>query len=80
MEWLAGPQGGGWYDAPMALVDQDNPRLGLKVAPGGGKENPGHLQEGDWQLGMSIDFLAAAYAGKPPYDRPMTKINTTSDE
>ncbi|HEV2652634.1 MAG TPA: TAXI family TRAP transporter solute-binding subunit [Rhizomicrobium sp.] len=81
MEWLAGPQGGGWYamaDGLSKLIDQDNPELGLRVVPGGGKENPGHLQEGDGQVGMSIDFLvAAAYAGKAPYDgAPMKKINT----
>ncbi|OKO91509.1 hypothetical protein AC629_02565 [Bradyrhizobium sp. NAS80.1] len=81
MKWLAGPQGGGWYamaEGLTALVNRDDPSLDLKVAAGGGKENPLHIQAGRGQIGMSIDFLvAAAYAGKAPYeDTPMTKINT----
>jgi TRAP transporter TAXI family solute receptor len=81
MKWLAGPQGGGWYamaEGLTALINRDDPSLSLNVAAGGGKENPRHIQAGDGQIGMSIDFLvAAAYAGKAPYDgAPMTKINT----
>jgi uncharacterized protein len=79
MKWLAGPQGGGWYamaEGLVALANRDDPSLALQVAPGGGKENPLHIQAGDGQIAMSIDFLvAAAYAGKTPYDFPMTKIN-----
>jgi TRAP transporter TAXI family solute receptor len=81
MTWLAGPAGGGWYamaEALAGLIDREHPGLGLKVAPGGGRDNPAHIQDGAGQIAMSIDFLvAAAYAGKSPYEgRPMTAINT----
>jgi uncharacterized protein len=81
MKWLAGPQGGGWYamaEGLTVLINREDPGLDLKVVAGGGKENPLHIQVGDGQIGMSIDFLvAAAYAGKAPYEvAPMRKINT----
>jgi uncharacterized protein len=81
MKWLAGPKGGGWYamaEGLRRLLAEENPGLALEILPGGGKDNPGRLQDGDGQLAMSIDFLAAAaYRGQEPYPaRPMTKLNT----
>jgi TRAP transporter TAXI family solute receptor len=81
MKWLAGPQGGGWYGMAEALADlirREAPGHDLQVVAGGGRENPISIQNGEGQIGMSVDFLvAAAYAGKAPYDQPpMTNVNT----
>ena len=65
MRWLAGPRGGGWYamvEGLAKLVDAEEPSLRLSVAPGGGRENPLHIERGEGELGMCIDFLVAAAA------------------
>jgi uncharacterized protein len=81
MKWLAGPQGGGWYMMARALaelIERQPSGLDLQVVAGGGRENPISIQNGDGQIGMSVDFLvAAAYGGKAPYDQlPMKNVNT----
>jgi TRAP transporter TAXI family solute receptor len=80
MEWYAGPQGGGWYTIAEGLVDlikAHHHDLDLRVTAGGGKENLAHIERGEAQFCMSIDFLVAAAArGHAPFDgQPMTRIN-----
>jgi TRAP-type uncharacterized transport system substrate-binding protein len=61
MEWYAGPQGGGWYTIAEGLVDlikAHHHDLDLRITAGGGKENLAHIERGEAQFCMSIDFLA----------------------
>ncbi len=75
IEWTAGQLGGGWYTivaGTSKLLEERVPGLTVKVVPGGGAANPSKVQNGQSQLGMSIDIFAkmardgsGTYAGKP---------------
>ena len=81
MKWLAGPVGGGWHDLAQGLagiVNEEMPGVDIVVIGGGGSDNPRMIQNGEGQIGMSVDFLiAAAFRGQSPYGPVrMTNINT----
>jgi len=75
IEWTAGQLGGGWYtivSGTSKLVEEKTPGMTVKAVPGGGAANPSKVQNGQSQLGMSIDIFAkmalegsGTYAGKP---------------
>lgn len=75
IEWTAGQLGGGWYtivSGASKLLEEKVPGLTVKAVPGGGAANPSKVQNGQSQLGMSIDIFAkmardgaGTYAGKP---------------
>jgi uncharacterized protein len=74
IEWTAGQLGGGWYTIVTGTSKLIEAKAGLsvKVVPGGGAANPSKVQNGQSQLGMSIDIFAkmardgtGTYAGKP---------------
>jgi TRAP transporter TAXI family solute receptor len=81
VEWTAGQIGGGWYtivSGGSKLLEEKNPGLIVKAVPGGGAANPTKVQNGQSQLGMSIDVFARAaldgvgfYEGKPKHDKLM---------
>lgn len=74
----AGPSGGGWFDLAVRLagaLQGQPPHVVLRVLPGGGLDNPRHVQEGRAQLAMTTDILAhAALRGEPPYPEPMSNV------
>lgn len=75
IEWTAGQLGGGWYTIVAGvskLLEEKVPGMTVKAVPGGGAANPSKVQNGQSQLGMSIDIFAkmalegaGTYAGKP---------------
>lgn len=81
VEWTAGQLGGGWYtivSGASKLLEEKNPGLTVKAVPGGGAANPTKVQNGQSQLGMSIDIFSKMaregtgfYEGKPKHDKLM---------
>lgn len=75
IEWTAGQLGGGWYTIVSGLsrvLEEKSPGMTIKTVPGGGAANPTKVQNGQSQLGMSIDIFAkmahdgtGTYEGKP---------------
>lgn len=74
IEWTAGQLGGGWYTIVTGVSKLVEQKTGLtvKAVPGGGAANPSKVQNGQSQLGMSIDIFAkmaldgtGTYTGKP---------------
>lgn len=75
IEWTAGQLGGGWYtivSGASKLLEEKVPGMTVKAVPGGGAANPSKVQNGQSQLGMSIDIFAkmaldgtGTYTGKP---------------
>lgn len=79
IEWRAGGLGGGWYtivSGASKLLEDKNPGLTVKAVPGAGAANPTSVQNGQAQLGMSIDIFAkmaregtAVYEGRPKHEK-----------
>ncbi|MBK1622613.1 TAXI family TRAP transporter solute-binding subunit [Afifella marina] len=73
LEWAAGSPGGSWFTIVTGLANivmEENPDIKIRVVPGGGRDNPTRIESGISQMGMGIDFLAAAaMKGEDPYDR-----------
>ncbi|MGI6852169.1 TAXI family TRAP transporter solute-binding subunit [Mesorhizobium sp. 1B3] len=71
LEWASGSPGGSWFTIVTGLsniVQEKNPDIKIRVVPGGGRDNPTFIDKGISQLGMGIDFLAAAASkGEDPY-------------
>jgi uncharacterized protein len=71
IEWTAGQLGGGWYTivtGTSKLIEAKAAGLTVKVVPGGGAANPTKVQNGQSQLGMSIDIFAKmAHDGSGTY-------------
>jgi uncharacterized protein len=71
LEWASGSPGGSWFTIVTGLaniVQEKNPDLKIRVVPGGGRDNPSLIENGISQIGMGIDFLAAAASkGEDPY-------------
>jgi TRAP transporter TAXI family solute receptor len=74
IEWTAGQLGGGWYTIVTGTSKMIEQKTGMtvKAVPGGGAANPTKVQNGQSQLGMSIDIFAkmaldgtGTYEGKP---------------
>lgn len=73
LEWASGSPGGSWFTIVTGLANivmEEHPDINIRIVPGGGRDNPTRVESGISQLGMGIDFLAAAAAaGEPPYDQ-----------
>ncbi|WP_395541444.1 TAXI family TRAP transporter solute-binding subunit [Neotabrizicola sp. sgz301269] len=74
LEWASGSPGGSWFTIVTGLsniIMEKNPDIAIRVVPGGGRDNPTMIDGGISQMGMGIDFLAAAAAkGEEPYTKP----------
>jgi len=70
MTWVAGGVGGGWYvqaGGLAQLINEKEPRITIKVVPGGGLVNPVRVATGKDELGWGITFVdKAAYHGTAP--------------
>lgn len=79
LEWTSGQLGGGWYTmaAGMAkIIEKDNPKLKLKIVPGGGTANPSKVEKGRSQLGLGLDTVSYLAAnGKDIYKRKHENIS-----
>jgi hypothetical protein len=68
--WVAGGMGGGWYTVAGGfanLVNEKEPRITIKVVPGGGLTNPIMLSQGDADIAWGVAWLdKAAFAGQAP--------------
>ena len=65
--WVAGGMGGGWYTVAggfARLVNEKEPRITIKVVPGGGVANPIALHQGDADIAWGVGYVdKAAYNG-----------------
>jgi TRAP transporter TAXI family solute receptor len=70
MTWVAGGVGGGWYvqaGGIASLITEKEPKLVVKVVPGGGVVNPVRISSGKDDLGWGITFVdKMAYKGTAP--------------
>ncbi len=70
LTWVAGGVGGGWYvqaGGIAALIAEKEPKLTLKVVPGGGLVNPVRVSSGKDDLGWGITFVdKMALSGMAP--------------
>lgn len=73
LEWASGSAGGSWFTIVTGLANivmEKNPDISIRVVPGGGRDNPTMIDGGISQMGMGIDFLAAAAdKGTEPYSK-----------
>jgi TRAP transporter TAXI family solute receptor len=79
--WVAGGMGGGWYTVAggfARLVNEKEPRITIKVIPGGGVANPIALNQGDADLAWGVGYVdKAAYNGTAPiYDKAYKNLNS----
>lgn len=79
LTWIAGGVGGGWYaqaGAVAALINEKEPKISIKVIPGGGVVNPVRVSLGEADLGWGITFVdKMAYLGSAPlYEKPNPKV------
>lgn len=77
--WVAGGMGGGWYTVAggfARLVNEKEPRITIKVIPGGGVANPIALHQGDADIAWGVGYVdKAAYNGIAPiYDKAYKNI------
>jgi TRAP transporter TAXI family solute receptor len=77
--WVAGGMGGGWYTVAggfARLVNEKDPRITIKVIPGGGVANPIALNQGDADIAWGVGYVdKAAYNGTAPiYDKAYKNI------
>lgn len=70
LTWVAGGVGGGWYTQAggiAQLINEKEPRIVIKVVPGGGVVNPVRVAAGQDDLGWGITFVdKMAYDGLAP--------------
>ena len=60
MTWVAGGVGGGWYvqaGGIARLISEKEPKLVIKVVPGGGMVNPVRVSNGMDDIGWGITFI-----------------------
>ena len=72
--WVAGGMGGGWYTVAggfARLVNEKEPKITIKVIPGGGVANPIALNNGDADIAWGVGYVdKAAFNGTAPiYDK-----------
>lgn len=77
--WVAGGMGGGWYTVAggfARLVNEKEPRITIKVIPGGGVANPIAVDQGDADIAWGVGYVdKAAYNGLAPiYEKPYKKL------
>lgn len=78
--WVAGGMGGGWYTMAggfARLINEKEPKITIKVIPGGGVANPPQLSNGDADFAWGVGYVdKAAYNGLAPiYDKAYKNIN-----
>ena len=65
--WIAGGMGGGWYTVAggfARLVQEKEPKITIKVIPGGGLGNPVSLDQGDAEFAWGVGYIdRAAFNG-----------------
>lgn len=70
LSWVAGGVGGGWYvqaGGIARMITEKEPRIIVKVVPGGGVVNPVRVSSGKDDLGWGITFVdKMAYDGVAP--------------
>lgn len=68
--WISGGMGGGWYTVAgglARLINEKDPRITIKVIPGGGVSNPLALSNGDADIAQGVGWVdKAAYKGEAP--------------
>ncbi len=74
LTWVAGGMGGGWYTVAggfARLVNEKEPKITIKVIPGGGVANPIALAQGTADIAWGVGYVdkAAVNGTKPIYDR-----------
>lgn len=79
LSWVAGGVGGGWYvqaGGIAGLITEKEPKLVVKVVPGGGVVNPVRISSGKDDLGWGITFVdKMAFAGIAPlYEKPNPNV------
>ncbi len=75
LTWVAGGVGGGWYvqaGGTSRMINEKEPKIVIKVVPGGGVVNPVRVAAGQDDLGWGITFVdKMAYEGLAPlYEKP----------
>jgi len=75
LTWVAGGVGGGWYvqaGGIARMITEKEPRIIVKVVPGGGVVNPVRVSGGRDDLGWGITFVdKMAYNGTAPlFEKP----------
>lgn len=81
LSWVAGGVGGGWYvqaGGIAGMITEKEPKLILKVVPGGGVVNPVRVSNGKDDLGWGITFVdKMAYSGMAPlFDKPNPNVRS----
>lgn len=79
MTWIAGGVGGGWYvqaGGIARMISEKEPKLVVKVIPGGGMVNPVRVSGGKDDLGWGITFVdKMAFNGTAPlFDKPNPNV------
>ncbi|HRZ66260.1 MAG TPA: TAXI family TRAP transporter solute-binding subunit [Spirochaetia bacterium] len=77
--WVAGGMGGGWYTVAggfARLINEKEPKLTIKVIPGGGVANPLALAQGSADIAWGVGYVdKAAFNGTAPiYDKPYKNV------
>jgi TRAP transporter TAXI family solute receptor len=81
MTWVAGGVGGGWYAQAgglARLISEKEPKIILKVVPGGGVVNPVRLSMGKDGLAWGVTFVdKMAFTGMAPvYKKPNPNVRS----
>ncbi|WP_372683656.1 TAXI family TRAP transporter solute-binding subunit [Desulfosarcina sp.] len=81
LTWVAGAVGGGWYvqaGGIAALISEKEPKLTLKVVPGGGLVNPVRVSMGKDDLGWGITFVDKMALGgmAPLFQKPNPNVRS----
>ncbi len=79
MTWVAGGVGGGWYAQAgglARLITEKEPKIILKVVPGGGVVNPVRISQGKDGLGWGVTFVdkMALEGMAPVYKSPNPNV------
>jgi uncharacterized protein len=79
LSWVAGGVGGGWYvqaGGIARMITEKEPKIIVKVVPGGGVVNPVRVSGGKDDLGWGITFVdKMAYAGMAPlFEKPNPNV------
>ncbi len=81
LTWVAGGVGGGWYvqaGGIARLIAEKEPKLTIKVVPGGGVVNPVRVSKHKDDLGWGITFVdKMAFKGLAPiYEKPNPDVRS----
>jgi len=79
LSWVAGGVGGGWYvqaGGIARMITEKEPKIVVKVVPGGGMVNPVRVSGGKDDLGWGITFVdKMAYTGMAPlFEKPNPNV------